>query len=697
MIAYLQKAEGSEGFHQIIDFLNANHIQYALIENPTIYVSFIKQFWRTATARTSATGEVEQITTFDGQEKTITEAFLRRHLKLEDNGGVTTLPNSKIFKQLALIGYATDSDKLTFQKGNFSPQWRTFNFSKFIFDAMVKNLDNPHKFLRYPRFIQIYLNKQRRLLKPYTRTFPTSVLTQKVFSNMKRVTKGYSGEDIPLFAFMITTPETSPSRITSSPSLSPQHTPFTAPSTSKPSNIHTTPVTEEATSMPYESPLQSVHSLRRNEDSLSLHELMGRSLIEELDLDAEISLVPPHDVEIQEKISDDTKVFLVEEETTKLVEEPTELVEDQGSGEKGEEKVTTANTALNTASVPINTASSTPEVSTAAANLVYIRSVKKRKDKGKAIMIEDESVQKKCKKQLEQEWLKEYNKAGKKEAVAKVDTAHVFDWNDPSVIRYHALQHRPRSIAEVRKNMIMYLKNQRGYKMKDFKGMSYDDIRPIFEKVWDQIHSFVPMDSKEEVQRLKRAGQDVEAKPAKRQRTEEVSESVQEQTDEEPKTDELSQEQLNQMVIIVLDEGINVEALQTKYPIIGWENFDRDDLIKLWSLVQERCNSSGLTEDKEIELWVELKMLFEPNTENLLELQKYMHDPLKWWLYDMCAVHHVSTKKGQDIFMLVGKDYLLTKGLATLMLCNKLRVDQQSEMADKLLIKIYNIANKPRK
>ncbi|GKE18117.1 hypothetical protein Tco_1425694 [Tanacetum coccineum] len=70
----------------------------------------------------------------------------------------------------------------------------------------------------------------------------------------------------------------------------------------------------------------------------------------------------------------------------------------------------------------------------------------------------------------------EYDKAGKKEAVAEVDTAHVIDWNDPSVIRYHALQHRPRSVAKVRKNMVMYLKNQGGYKIKDFKGMSYDDI-----------------------------------------------------------------------------------------------------------------------------------------------------------------------------------------------------------------------------
>ncbi|GJT38105.1 hypothetical protein Tco_0937970 [Tanacetum coccineum] len=42
--------------------------------------------------------------------------------------------------------------------------------------------------------------------------------------------------------------------------------------------------------------------------------------------------------------------------------------------------------------------------------------------------------------------------------------------------------------------MIVYLKNQSDYKMKDFEGMSYDEIRPIFEKIWDFKHNFVPMD-----------------------------------------------------------------------------------------------------------------------------------------------------------------------------------------------------------
>ncbi|GJT72311.1 hypothetical protein Tco_1031597 [Tanacetum coccineum] len=168
-------------------------------------------------------------------------------------------------------------------------------------------------------------------------------------------------------------------------------------------------------------------------------------------------------------------------------------------------------------------------------------------------------------------------------------------------------------------------------------------------------------------------------------------------------------------MIIVPEEWMNVEALQTKYPIIDWEvytedsrmywkiirvgnhtevyqifkdmlkNFDRDDLVKLWSLVHERFNSIKPTEDKERELWVELKRLFEPvDDDRLWKSQRYMHDPLTWRLYDTCGVRHVSTEREHDIFMLIEKDYPLTKGLMTLMLCNKLQVDQHSEMADEL-------------
>ncbi|GKA19670.1 hypothetical protein Tco_0699585 [Tanacetum coccineum] len=84
------------------------------------------------------------------------------------------------------------------------------------------------------------------------------------------------------------------------------------------------------------------------------------------------------------------------------------------------------------------------------------------------------------------------------------------DWSDPAVLRYHTLQNRPFSVAEVRKNMCMYLKNQGGYKLSHFKGMSYEDIRPIFERVWDQNQAFVPKDSEIEKEVMKRLGFDLQ-------------------------------------------------------------------------------------------------------------------------------------------------------------------------------------------
>ncbi|GJW11922.1 hypothetical protein Tco_1577749 [Tanacetum coccineum] len=171
-----------------------------------------------------------------------------------------------------------------------------------------------------------------------------------------------------------------------------------------------------------------------------------------------------------------------------------------------------------------------------------------------------------------------------------------------------------------------------------------------------RVHSFVPIDSELEVQRLKRAGQKVIEEPAKRQK---------------------------------IGEASSADMLK---------KFDRDDMVKLWDLVKERFSTTEPINDKEKELWVELKRLFEPDDDDMLwKLQRYMHDPLVWKLYDTCGVHHVSSSRGHDIFMLVEKDYPLTRGLMIVMLANKLQVDESSEMANELLRKIFYQANRPRK
>ncbi|GJZ37931.1 putative ribonuclease H-like domain-containing protein [Tanacetum coccineum] len=297
MVAFLEKSTGSAGFHQIIDFLNRSHICYALTKKPDVYISFIKQFWRSAKATTAKNEEVKIIATIDGHSMTITEGSLRRHLKLDDQDGISSIPNSEIFEQLTVMGYHTDSDnpkKTNWEQ--FSSNIATaviclatnrkYNFSRMIFEHMVSNISSPHKFFIYPRFIQICLDMQRNQFQQHSRTYPLPSLNNKVFNNMKRPTKGFSGQEVALFPTMldVTEPSTSPSRITSSPSHSPSptHSPSPAPSPTpehitaaptQPSPTQPSPGAEHHLPTPNESPIHAVHSHGSDEGRLKLNEL----------------------------------------------------------------------------------------------------------------------------------------------------------------------------------------------------------------------------------------------------------------------------------------------------------------------------------------------------------------------------------------------------------------------------------------
>ncbi|GKF41189.1 hypothetical protein Tco_0124531, partial [Tanacetum coccineum] len=61
----------SKGFEQIIDFLNANPINYILMVNPTIYTSCIEQFWATVKAK-MVNGEVQLQALMDEKKIVIT-------------------------------------------------------------------------------------------------------------------------------------------------------------------------------------------------------------------------------------------------------------------------------------------------------------------------------------------------------------------------------------------------------------------------------------------------------------------------------------------------------------------------------------------------------------------------------------------------------------------------------------------------
>ncbi|GKA90770.1 putative ribonuclease H-like domain-containing protein [Tanacetum coccineum] len=221
----------------IVDFLNASSIRYALTVNPTIYTLCIEQFWATVKVKT-VNGEQQLQALVDGKKIIITEATVRRDLQLKDAEGVDCLPNATIFEQLTLMGYEKLSQKLTFYKAFFSPQWKflihtilqclsakttawnefsstmasaiiclatnqKFNFSKYIFESMVKNLDNAVKFLMYPRFVQVFLNNQLEGMETHNKIYIAPSHTEKIFANMRRQGKDFSRRETPLFPTMM--------------------------------------------------------------------------------------------------------------------------------------------------------------------------------------------------------------------------------------------------------------------------------------------------------------------------------------------------------------------------------------------------------------------------------------------------------------------------------------------------------------
>ncbi|GKB14797.1 hypothetical protein Tco_0848720 [Tanacetum coccineum] len=261
--------------------------------------------------------------------------------------------------------------------------------------------------------------------------------------------------------------------------------------------------------------------------------------------------------------------------------------------------------------------------------------------------------------------------------------------------RYFAQQraeerrNKPLTQAQQRTYMSNYIKHMGSHTLQQLKRLSFDELKNLSEVTMRRVGAFVPIETKirREVPEL------APEKPAEESK--------------EKEDDELSQEELQQLMIIVPEEGMNVEAMQTKYPIINWEVYIKiqectgkssgDDLVKLWSLVQERFNSTDPTEDKEIELWVELKRLFEPDVDDeLWKSYKHVHD-ITWRLYDTCGVHHVFIKDEIDIYMLVENEYPLSRGVLTQMLAAKLLVEQNNKMSKELLRKIFMMAERPRR
>nr|GEX22930.1 uncharacterized mitochondrial protein AtMg00810-like [Tanacetum cinerariifolium] len=162
-----------------------------------------------------------------------------------------------------------------------------------------------------------------------------------------------------------------------------------------------------------------------------------------------------------------------------------------------------------------------------------IHSEPKSKDKGKGIMVQEP---KPLKKQARIEYDEAYARELEAELNKNINWDDVIEHvkekgkQDNVVLRYQALKRKPQTEAQARKNMMIYLRNMVGFKLDYFKGMSYDDIRLIFEKYFNSNVTFLEKTKKqleeEESRALKRTSKSLKEKATKKQKLDEEDDVI---------------------------------------------------------------------------------------------------------------------------------------------------------------------------
>nr|GEV74500.1 hypothetical protein [Tanacetum cinerariifolium] len=540
MIAYLTKSDASEGFNQIIDFLNASSIKYALTVNPNIYVSCIKQFWSSVSVK--KVNDVMCLQALvDKKKAIITEATIREALRLDDAQSIDCLPNEEIFTELLRMGYEKPSTKLTFYKAFFSPQqkflihtilycmsanrtsWnefsssmalaviclstgRKFNFSKYIFNSLVRNVDGSTKFYMYPRFLQLMIRAQKPSIPSSTPTTQPPPPSQELPSTSQVI------------------PTLPPSPIAEQPQQQQQSSQPIHDAEISMDLLHTlmetcTTLTRKVEALEQDKVAQAleiiklkqrvkklerknklkVFRLRRLRKVGTAHRVESSkdTVMDDISKQGEIItyIDADEDVTLKDVAAVAKEVLSMQDDELELTELQ-EVVEVVTTAKLMTKVVTAASATITTPTTPITAAIITAAPSAArkrkvvvirdpeeiAALSIIIHTKPKSKDKGKGIMVEEP-------------------KSLKKQAQIEQDEAYARE--------YQSLKRKPQIEAQARKNMMIYLRNMDGFKMDYFKGMSYDDIHPIFEKYYNSNVAFQEKTKEqmeeEDIRALKRA------------------------------------------------------------------------------------------------------------------------------------------------------------------------------------------------
>nr|GEW38675.1 hypothetical protein [Tanacetum cinerariifolium] len=414
--------------------------------------------------------EVRVQTLIDGKKVTIKESSIRRTLRIDDDEGTSCLANDDIFTGLANMGYEKMSEKLTFYKAFFSPQWNTmasaiiclatnqeFNFSRYILQSLVKNLKAGVPFYMFPR-----------------------------------VGTGFYGVITPLFESMLVQGAKDVGKAQDDVSIP------TEPSTSKPHKKHKSkkqqaksPKVPSLTPSPeHQLPSPLIDPIPTTKDSLTLQELMDlctRLSNKVMDLESEV-------IDIKSSFTD--RIQKIEDIFDQLEEENRALKEKSF-------KTTEVDTVAKAYNLDLQHAKKSlacrilmrksllkwkrrrrgviiqePDETTSS---VIVHSEVQSKDKGKGILIEEP---KPLKGQAQIDLDEAFTRQLEAELNANINWNDVIEQvkrrekKDNLVMRFQRLKRKLMTEAHARKNMMIYLKNMAGFKMYFFK-----EATPLASKV----------------------------------------------------------------------------------------------------------------------------------------------------------------------------------------------------------------------
>nr|GEU85077.1 ribonuclease H-like domain, reverse transcriptase, RNA-dependent DNA polymerase [Tanacetum cinerariifolium] len=444
--------------------------------------------------------------------------------------------------------------------------------------------------------------------------------------------------------------------------------------------------------------LRKVGPSKRIESSDDMEDVFNQGrMIDDLDKDEGLKIYhldPDHPFKVLSMQEDDLEV----QEVVKVVT-TAKLIKDV---------VTAATSQVSAASATISAAKPSIPAATPTSVAAYTR-------RRKGVIIRDQKEELSSKILAETPKLKDKGKEINKDIDwdAAIDRVKQKSMGNQYIKRYHGMKKRPQTESEARINMMTYLKNTDGYKLDFFKGMSYNEIRPIFQARFDANMRFL-LKSREEIEEedqeiLKSINETLAQKATKRRKLNEQAQEVEDLKKHLEVVDDKDDDVFTEATplarkVPVVDYQIVFINNKPRFKIIKADethqlyisfvtllkNFNREDLEDLWRIVKERFSTSKPSNFYDEYLLTTLKIMFEKldGQDAVWKSQRSVHGLAvvkSWKLLTSCGVHIITLSTIQLILLVERRYPLLKFTLEQLVDVTRLQVEEESKMSLELL------------